>query len=877
MDHVIDEHTNHEGVSATQKTAFGTVQQVSIVPEMERAYLDYAMSVIVSRALPDVRDGLKPVHRRILFAMKELGLTKGSQFKKTARIVGEVLGKYHPHGDMAVYDALVRLAQDFSMRYPLIDGQGNFGSVDGDPAAAMRYTEARLERVTSELLSDLDKGTVEWMDNFDGTHKEPTVLPAKLPNLLLMGSDGIAVGMATKIPPHNINEICDALTALISKGASLKSESRGEEGSSPTPDPETLNPQDLIGEFSSEASLPDLLEFVKGPDFPTGGIIYDAHTITDVYATGRGSITVRGVANVQEGKGGKHQIIVRELPYQVNKARLVAKIADLVKQRKLDGIADLRDESDREGLRVVLDLKRDAVPKAVLNRLYKFTELQTSFPANMVALTSHGVPQLMNLKTMLMEFVRHRQLVVVRRSQFELKTARDRAHILEGLLKALDHLDDVIKTIRQSDDADVAKTNLMQKFGFTDRQATAILDMQLRKLAALERQKITDEYQLLQETIAYLAGLLQNPKKILNVITDELVYLKQTYGDERRTKVIKGKVGEFSDLDLIPREEMIVTITESGYIKRLGTGSYRSQRRGGKGVKGMETKEEDTIRTILTANTHDDILFFTNKGKVYKLKVFELPESGRLAKGQAIVNLLQLAQGEQIQSTLTIQSEERSSDGSGGHIFMSTRRGLVKKTPTGDFTNIKSNGLIAIDLKDGDELINVSITSGQDDVLLITRDGKAIRFFERDVRPTGRDTQGVKGLVIGKKDELVTMVVLSSTAVPQDKRRKAFQDILVVTTRGMGKRTPVAQFPTQKRGGQGVKVATLTERLGLITTGRIVTQEDEFVVVTTTKAQVVKLPLKNIPTLKRPAQGVILVRLDKGDAVADVTTVKKEK
>lgn len=876
MDHVIDEHTNHESVSATQKTAFGTVQQVSIVPEMERSYLDYAMSVIVSRALPDVRDGLKPVHRRILFAMKELGLTKGTQFKKTARIVGEVLGKYHPHGDMAVYDALVRLAQDFSMRYPLIDGQGNFGSVDGDPAAAMRYTEARLERVTSELLSDLDKGTVEWMDNFDGTHKEPTVLPAKLPNLLLMGSDGIAVGMATKIPPHNINEVCDALTALIFKGASLKNESGGEKGDIPVPDPETVNPQDLIGEFSSEASLPDLLEFVKGPDFPTGGIIYDAQTIADVYATGRGSIAVRGVASAQERKGGKHQIIIRELPYQVNKARLVAKIADLVKQRKLDGIADLRDESDREGLRVVLDLKRDAVPKAVLNRLYKFTELQTSFPANMVALTSHGVPQLMNLKTMLMEFVRHRQLVVVRRSQFELKTARDRAHILEGLLKALDHLDDVIKTIRQSDDADVAKTNLMQKFGFTDRQATAILDMQLRKLAALERQKITDEYQLLQETMAYLTELLQNPKKILDVITDELTYLKQTYGDERRTKVIKGKVGEFSDLDLIPREEMIVTITESGYIKRLGTGSYRSQRRGGKGVKGMETKEEDTIRTILTANTHDDILFFTNKGKVYKLKVFELPESGRLAKGQAIVNLLELAQGEQVQSTLTIQSKEKSSDGSGGHIFMSTRRGLVKKTPTEDFTNIKSNGLIAIDLKDGDELINVSTTSGQDDVLLITRDGKAIRFFERDVRPTGRDTQGVRGLVIGKKDELVTMAVLSSAVAPKDKRRKTFQDVLVVTTRGMGKRTPIEEFPSQKRGGQGVKVATLTERIGQITTARIVREDDEFVVITTTKAQVVKLPLRNIPTLKRPAQGVILVRLDKGDAVADVTTVKKE-
>lgn len=854
------------------KTDYGLVKQAPIVSEMERSYLDYAMSVIVARALPDVRDGLKPVHRRILFAMKELGLHKGTSYKKTARIVGEVLGKYHPHGDMAVYDALVRLAQGFSMRYPLIDGQGNFGSIDGDPAAAMRYTEARMEKITSELLADLEKDTVGWMDNFDGSQREPTVLPGKLPNLLLMGSDGIAVGMATKIPPHNLNEVCDAFMTLIKKGRGQPSAST--QTQTLPEDLEYKDPKLLAGHFESDASLEDLLLFIKGPDFPTAGVIYDSRSIGEMYATGRGSITVRGVATIQESTPGKYQIVITQLPYQVNKARLVAKIADLVRQKRVDGISDLRDESDREGLRVVIDIKRDGVPKAVLNRLYKFTELQTSFPVNMVALNSTGVPQLMNLKTMMYEFVAHRQLVIVRRSQFELHWARERAHILEGLLKALDHLDEVIETIKKSKDTDDAKVNLMNRFAFSEKQAVAILDMQLKRLAALERQKLTDEYDMLKETIFYLLGLLSTPSKILDIIVDELTYLKDTYGDERRTKVIKSKIGELSQLDLIPQAPMIVTITKSGYIKRLSIDSYRSQRRGGKGVKGMKTKQEDVIESILTANTHDDLLFFTNKGKVYKLKVHELPEGSRQAKGQAIVNLLELSQGETVQSTLTLSSGQNAQD---GFVVASTKHGLIKKTPLSDYRNIKSNGLIAIDLRDNDELKTVSTSSGKDHILLVTKEGKAIRFNESDVRPTGRDTQGVRGLTMNVADELITMVTLpSKPEKPIDKRRKHFLEILVVTTHGIGKRTPIKEYPTQRRSGQGVKVANIGDKTGHVASALLVTEKDEFVVITTQQAQVIKLPLRNIPSLRRPTQGVILVRLDKADSVAAVTTIEKE-
>ena len=865
---------NNTSNQQPEKTRFGLVKQAQIVPEMERSYLDYAMSVIVARALPDVRDGLKPVHRRILFAMKELGLTKSSQHKKSARIVGEVLGKYHPHGDMAVYDAMVRLAQDFSMRYPLIDGQGNFGSVDGDSPAAMRYTEARMERITQELLWDIEKETVPFTDNFDGSQQEPTVLPAKLPNLLLMGSEGIAVGMATKIPPHNLTEICQAIEELIRKGrsATLKSDSL---------DPETADPLLLVGDFSSDAGLEDLLQFVKGPDFPTGGVIYDAAEVVQVYATGRGKVVTRGVAGIQENKQDRAQIIISQLPYQVNKARMVAKIADLVKDKKISGVSDLRDESDRDGLRVVVDLKKDAIPKSVLNQLYKYTELQTVFPANMVALNSHGVPQVMNLKTILVEFIRHRQLVVAKRSQFELKQAKARSHILEGLLKAIDILDEVIATIKKSKDADEAKTNLVTKFGFSEIQAVAILDMQLRKLAALERQKLLDEYEVLKETISYLISLLTHPSKILVVITDELKYLRETYGDERKTKVVKGKIGEFSELDLVPAETNIVVITESGYIKRMPLLSYRSQRRGGKGVRGMQTKEEDAISSIFIANTHDDLLFFTNKGKVYKLKVFELPEGQRQAKGQAIINLLSVEQGELVQSILTISKDEgrRTKDeGPSGFILLATKRGLVKKTAVAEFINIKANGLIAIDLREGDELVNAGLTTGADHVLLVTKAGKSIRFAESDIRSTGRDTQGVKGLKMAKDDTLITMVTFPA-AEPKidDKRKKIFRELLVVTEKGLGKRTEFSEYPVQRRSGQGVKVANLSAKTGRVAGAIMVTNDDEFAVITTTRAQVIKLPLKNIPSLGRSTQGVILLRMSSvADSVAAVTTIKKE-
>jgi len=864
------------------KTRYGLVKPAPIVPEMERSYLDYAMSVIVARALPDVRDGLKPVHRRILFAMKELGLTKSSQHKKSARIVGEVLGKYHPHGDMAVYDAMVRLAQDFSMRYPLIDGQGNFGSVDGDSPAAMRYTEVRMERITQELLWDIDKETVPFTDNFDGSQQEPTVLPAKLPNLLLMGSEGIAVGMATKIPPHNLKEICEALVELINKGRSGNLERPGLplEGQALS-NPETADPAILVGDFSSDAGAEDLLQFVKGPDFPTGGVIYDAAEVAQVYMTGRGRVVTRGVAGIQESKQGRAQIIISQLPYQVNKARLVAKIADLVKEKKISGVSDLRDESDRDGLRVAIDLKKDAIPKSVLNQLYKHTELQTVFPANMVALNSHGVPQVMNLKTILTEFVRHRQLVVARRSQFELKQAKVRSHILEGLLKAIDILDDVIAAIKKSKDADTARINLMTKFGFSEIQAVAILDMQLRKLAALERQKLLDEYEMLKETISYLISLLTHPSKILTVIIDELKYLRETYGDERKTKVVKGKIGEFSELDLVPAETNIVTITESGYIKRMPLLSYRSQRRGGKGVRGMQTKEEDAISSIFIANTHDDLLFFTNKGKVYKLKVFELPEGQRQAKGQAIINLLSVEQGELVQSILTISKEEgrrKKEEGGGGFILLATKRGLVKKTSVSEFINIKANGLIAIDLRTGDELVNAGLTSGADHVLLVTKSGKSIRFAETDIRATGRDTQGVKGLTMAKDDTLITMVTFPAVEPKiDDKRKKIFRELLVVTEKGLGKRTDFSEYPAQRRSGQGVKVANLSAKTGKVAGAIMVTNDDEFAVITTTKAQVIKLPLKNIPSLGRSTQGVILLRMSSAtDSVAAVTTIKKE-
>lgn len=847
-----------------ESSAYGKIVRVNIIDEMQKSYLDYAMSVIVARALPDVRDGLKPVHRRILFAMSEMGISWNTKYRKSALIVGEVLGKYHPHGDVAVYDALVRLAQSFNMRYPLIDGQGNFGSIDGDSAAAMRYTEARMSRYAEELLADIDKGTVIFSDNYDGSIQEPTVLPSKIPNLLLMGSEGIAVGMATKIPPHNLKEVCEAVLTLIEMG-SVETKEQPKNF-----DVATAEATLLTGNFSSEAGIDEIMEHIVGPDFPTGGTIYDSKEIKEAYATGRGRILIRGTASIAETKSGKFQIIISELPYQVNKAKLVAKIAQLVRDKKLVGISDLRDESDRTGMRVAIDLKKDARPKSVLNSLYKLTELQTTFPMNMVALNAEGTPSLMNVKTVLTEYIKHRQIVVVKRAQFELKVAKDRAHILEGLLIALSHLDEVIKTIRSSKDSETAKVALMEKFKLTQIQAVAILDMQLRKLAALERQKIEDEYKQLMKVIEELLSLLSHPKKILGVISKEMNEMTQQYGDERRTKLHKGKLGEITEEDTIPNEETIITVTETGYMKRLSPSSYRSQHRGGKGVTGMTTKEEDAISTLITCSTHDSLLLFTNKGRVFKLKVYDLPESSRIAKGQAIVNLVNLNQDEDIQAILTFNEKNPA----GKYIVLATKNGIIKKTPLSDYENIRVNGIIAILLKDNDELVFGRITTGSDHIMLITNEGKSIRFHESEVKSSARDTQGVKAVNLKNNDRIVGVESFAPQIETQGKKR--FRHLLVVTEKGMGKRTELTEYPLQKRSGMGVKVSEITIKTGNVACAKIVDETNDELVITTKEAQVIKLPLRNIPILKRPTQGVILMRFtNKTDRVIACATTKK--
>lgn len=864
----------------------GKIQPTEISQEMEKSYLDYAMSVIVQRALPDVRDGLKPVHRRILYAMHQMGLSHTSKFTKSAKVVGEVLGKYHPHGDAPVYQALVRMAQDFSMRYPLITGQGNFGSVDGDPPAAMRYTEVKLAPIAQEMLADIEKDTIDFVDNFDQTLKDPVFLPARIPNLLLMGAEGIAVGMATKIPPHNLGEVVDATVHLIKKGGIRKpTEKRGEAEiefkkisfeTSPSPEETPREDQSQL-RFESEATTEELLNYIKGPDFPTAGAVFDEEEIKETYATGKGRILVQGKAEIEETKTGKFQIVISELPYQVNKAQLIAKIADLVKDKKIDGISDLRDESDREGIRVVIELRRDAKPKAVLNNLYKKTELQTVFPANFVALVD-GVPMTLNLKQILTEYVNHRHLVITRKSRFELNEARNRAHILEGLLIALDHLDEVIETIKKSSDADEAKLNLISKFGLTEIQAIAILDMQLRRLAALERQKIQDEYKAIQEKIVYLTDLLSHPEKILDVIVQELNEIKEKYADERKTKVYKKKAEEFSEEDLIPNEETIIIVSKTGYIKRVPRGTYRTQKRGGKGVVGMTTKEEDEIARLLSANTHDFILIFTNKGRVFRLRVWDLPEGNRQSKGQAIVNLINIEQGETIQSILNLPADQVNS-GTIKYLFMATKNGTVKKTEISKFDNIRTSGLIAIKLEPGDELKWVKPTTGDDHILLISHEGKSIRFHENDVRPTARDTMGVRGMLLRKDDFIVGMEVFpAQTPEPQDKRRKIFRDILVIMERGLGKRTDFSEFPLQKRGGMGVKVAEVTPKTGKVVCSQYIDENVEQVILTSKQAQVIKLPVKNIPRLGRATQGVILMRLDKEsqDTLSAVTCLKKE-
>lgn len=830
-------------------TDIGKLQKTEIVSEMKRAYLDYAMSVIVSRALPDVRDGLKPVHRRILYAMHELGLDHSSKYKKSATVVGEVMGKYHPHGDMPIYDALVRLAQDFSMRYPLIDGQGNFGSLDGDPPAAMRYTEARMAAITTEMLTDMEKETVDTAPNFDSTRQEPVYLPAKLPNLLLMGSEGIAVGMATKIPPHNLTELIDAVIHMISKSKVEKDKTVTETSSHTV-------------KLTADVTIEELLEFVKGPDFPTRGAIYDINEIRNLYTTGKGKIVMRGKAEIEEIGNGKSAIIITELPYQVNKALLVARIADLAKEKKIEGISDLRDESDRHGLRIVIELKRDAAPKKVLNNLYKNTALQTTFAANVVALVD-GTPQTLTLKTILEEYLKHRFIVITRRSEFELRAAKARLHILEGLKIAVDHIDAVIKTIRESKDQEEAKQNLMTKFKLSELQATAILDMQLRRLAALERQKIEDELMMVKETIAYLEDLLANPDKILKVVKEELTKLKEKYGDERRTRVYKGKVDEFSEEDLIPNETTVITITTTGYIKRQSPNSFHTQNRGGKGIKGMTTKDEDDILHIRFAETHDNLLFFTNKGKVYQLRAYEIGESSRTSKGTAIVNLLNIEQGEQIESFISYSGKP-----TGKFVFLSTRNGTVKKSKVSEFENIRKSGIVAIKLDKGDELVWSELTNGENDILLVTRDGKAIRFSETEVRPMGRATQGVRGIMIAPSDEVISMDILGKD------NKEAM--LLSIMENGLGKKTLATEFRGAHRGGQGVKVANVNDKTGKVAVSQVVPQNCKSVIITSKKGQVVQLNLNAIPRLSRATQGVILMRFSKAnDLVASATCVEE--
>lgn len=795
--------------------------------EMEESYLDYAMSVIVSRALPDVRDGLKPVHRRILFAMHELGLSAGAKYRKSAAVVGDVLAKYHPHGDSAVYDSMVRLAQDFAMRYPMVDGQGNFGSIDGDSAAAMRYTEAKMDKISDEMLADIEKETVDFRDNYDGRLKEPSVLPAKIPQLLLNGVSGIAVGMATSIPPHNLSETIDAVIHL------------------------SENP---------DATIEDLMEHIKGPDFPTAGIIYDKNAIKAMYMNGRGGIVCRAKAEIVERKTGRFDIVVTEIPYQVNKSVLVSKMADLVRDKKIVGISDIRDQSNREGIEVMIELKKDAYPKKILNQLYKMTDLQTTFHMNMIALVEGLQPRLLDLKQVLEYFIEHRKVTITRRTQYELKVAMARAHILEGLKKALDHIDAVIKTIRESKTKEEAHVELMSKFKLSDLQATAILEMRLQTLAGLERKKILDELKEKLALIDHLEGILKDAKKILKIMKDELAEIKTRYGDERRTKIVAHAVSEIAQKDTIPNEPMVVVLTRENYIKRMPPSTFRTQHRGGKGVLGMATKDEDEIKIICHTRNHEEILFFTNKGRVFKLPVYEIPQASRIAKGQAIVNILQLQESEIVSSMLNISDKF-----TGQFLFMATRNGTVKKTPVEDFENVRRSGLIAIKLRDGDELEWVKETNKGDQIFIATSNGKSIRFDQEDARPMGRPSMGVRGIRLKNKDYCVEMDVVKN---PNE------AEVLIVMGNGLGKCTKITNYRLQGRGGSGVKTARVTAKTGEVIGAKVFDNKADADIILVSKiGQVIRLNLKDTPSQGRATQGVYLMRMDKGDHVASVSLI----
>ena len=819
-----DENTPIEGeVVGALQTHSKILEHRTVENMMEDNFLRYSMSVIIDRALPDVRDGLKPVHRRILFSMEKNGWRPGTKFTKSARITGDVMGKYHPHGDTAIYDSMVRLAQDWSMRYCLVDGQGNFGSMDGDPPAAARYTEARMARPGAELLTDLDKDTVDFRDNYDGEEREPVVLPAKLPNLLLNGQIGIAVGMATNIPPHNLRELIDATLHLID------------------------NPE--------ETTIDDLLQYVKGPDFPTGGIVYAGAPLKQAYLTGRGGIMIRAVTNIEETKNNRHQIIVTEMPYAVNKATLIERMAELVKEKKILSISDIRDESARGNVRVVIELKKDAYPKKVLNQLFKMTSLQTSYHYNMLALIDGIQPRVLGLQEILTEYIKHRQVVVRRRTEFELKKAKDRAHILEGWKIALDNIDEVIRIIRASQTSDEAAQNLIKKFKLSDIQAKSILALPLRTLTGLERQKIEDELNELRKLISTLEKILSDEKEILKIIKTELLEMKEKYGDDRRTEIINHELGKFSDEELIPEEDVVVLLTTENYIKRTHMSEYRRQHRGGKGKRGMTTKELDIIDQLVPATTHDWLLFFTNKGRVFRLKAHEVPSAGLTAKGVAAVNLLQMQPEEKITSIIKIDKNEKDE----GYLLMSTVKGTVKKTPLKDYANIRTSGLITIRLDDKDELRWIKRSSGNDDVIISTSSGQAIRFNEKDARPMGRAARGVRGVRLRPGDQVVGMDLAEEN-----------KSLLVVSENGYGKLTKTSNFPAHKRGGVGIKSAIVTAKTGKIITVRSIDSFASEILIISSQGQTIRVGLADIPTLGRTTQGVRIMRLKDNDSVASL-------
>lgn len=823
---------NNKNSKKAESTAIGLVKPRSITEEMQSSYIDYAMSVIVSRALPDVRDGLKPVHRRILYTMLEEGLRHSSRYRKSATVVGSCLGRYHPHGDVALYDSLARMAQDFSLRYPLIDGQGNFGSIDGDPPAAMRYTESRLSKIGEEMLKDIEKNTVNFMDNFDGTRKEPIVLPSPVPQLLLNGSLGIAVGMATNIPAHNLSEVCDALNYLIDH---------------------------------PKADTEDLFKFIQGPDFPTGGIIYNQKEIIQAYSRGKGPIVVRGKAEVQEQeKTDKTRIIITEIPFQVQKSTLIEHLANLVQEKKIEGIKDIRDESDKDGMRIVIDLSKDAYPQKVLNRLYKFTDLQKTFHLNMLALVDGLQPRVLNLVEILSYFIDHRKEVVTRRTKYELEKAKERAHILEGLHKCLANIDAVIKTIRNSENREAAEKNLIKRFSLTKIQANAILETKLSALAKLERKKIEDELKELRVKIKELTAILKNPQKIKEIVRKELKEIKHNFGDERRTKVQTQKLGEIAEEDLIPREETIITLTQGGYIKRINPKTYKIQKRGGKGICGMKTLQDDIVEHFLMAQTHDSLLFFTDSGKVFRTQVYEIPEGTRVARGRGLMNFLEITQEDKVLCLRTISKKDEEQGIK--YLVMATKNGIIKKTPLEDFENIRKSGLIAITLKKGDLVENVQKTTGQDDIILVTKKGQSIRFKEKDLRPMGRTATGIRGIRLKKGDEVIALEVVKSVPKTEDY-------LLVVSENGFGKRTAIKEYKIQGRGGSGVKTANITQKTGNLTAAKVLTGEEEDLIVISQKGQVIRSKISQIAKLNRSTQGVRLMRLETGDKIASTACI----